>query len=170
MLFGVVILVFLLMVSFLLLVNALTQRTLKPLLILVLIWGVPAGLWSIINFVDEMQRPIRLTKNDIIGEYHIDTTFYPGVNARWQYKHYVIQITKDSLLLLCLNDSGKPMAVFRNKIKYTYGPPDKWEIDGTPGHHIITHHPTLYRSHTRFYYVFHSTRFGNMFFRKVEVD
>ncbi len=134
------------------------------------------GLWVltisviILNLIVDYNRtPIRLTKNDIVGEYRIDTTFYPGANAKWQYDHYKFYITnKDSILFVEMKEKEIPRTIHKHKIKYSNIPPNLWSIVADTTHHIIRNQPTLYRGHYKFYYVFHSEKFGNMFFRKLQ--
>ncbi len=121
------------------------------------------------GFLQRIRTPLKLTKQDIIGEYKIDTTFYRGNNARWQYAHYYFSINQsDSLQLSVLDKTGKTAQIYKHKINYSAGPPDLWSIADTGSvYHVIKNKPTLYRSHDRFYYVLHSEKFGNMFFRKI---
>jgi hypothetical protein len=134
------------------------------------------GLWVltisviILNLIVDYNRtPIRLTKNDIVGEYRIDTTFYPGANAKWQYDHYKFYITnKDSILFIVMKEKEIPRTIYKHKIKYSKIPPKLWSVVADTTHHLIRNQPTLYRGHDKFYYVFHSEKFGNMFFRKLQ--
>jgi hypothetical protein len=134
------------------------------------------GLWVltisviILNLIVDYNRtPIRLTKNDIVGEYRIDTTFYPGANAKWQYDHYKFYITnKDSILFIVMKEKEIPRTIYKHKIKYSKIPPKLWSVVADTTHHLILNQPTLYRGHDKFYYVFHSEKFGNMFFRKLQ--
>lgn len=108
-----------------------------------------------------------MIKENVIGEYRIDKDFYPGVNAEWQFAHYKFFITKeDEIIFICMNDKGNTRKIFKHKISYIDGPPALWKIQSDSTHHIIQNQPTLYRSHNDFYYVFNSTKYGNMFFRK----
>jgi hypothetical protein len=121
------------------------------------------------RIADHYRTPIRLTKHDIVGEYRIDTTFFPGTNANWQYNHYKFYITdKDSILFVVMKENEIPRTFYKHRIKYSDGPPDLWSIVANSTHHVIKNQPTLYRGHDKFYYVFHSDKFGNMFFRKLE--
>ena len=108
------------------------------------------------------EKPIRLTKEDIVGKYEVDTDFYPGLNANWQHNNYSFEITKNDKFIL--NHSNGSQLSF--DISWSSGPPFLWSIKN-PNHQIISNQVTLYRSHFNFYYVFKSSKWGNMFFRKV---
>lgn len=152
-----------------LLVYFFVEKKKSTLIILAGVWGLTIIVINVISIADHYQRPIRLTKHDIVGEYRIDTKFFPGTNAKWQYEHYKFYITdKDSILFMVLKEKGMPGALYKHKIKYSDGPPDLWSIIADSTHHVIRNKPTLYRGHDKFYYVFHSEKFGNMFFRKTE--
>lgn len=109
---------------------------------------------------------IRLTKQDIIGDYKIDTTFYPGKNAKWQYEHYRFTITGSDSLYFYITHKDTIAKTIKVKLKFSNGPPDLWRVDGITAYHVIKYPPTLYRGYNKFYYVFHSDMYGNMFFRK----
>ncbi len=89
------------------------------------------GLWVlaisviILNLIVDYNRtPIRLTKNDIVGEYRIDKTFFPGTNAKWQYDLYKFYITnKDSILFVVMKEKEIPRTIYKHKIKYSNIPP-----------------------------------------------
>lgn len=133
------------------------------------LWGLTFGVFILGSIADHYRTPIRLTKQKIVGEYRIDTTFFPGKNANWQFNHYKFYITdKDSILFVVMKENGIPRAIYKHRIKYSDGPPDMWSIVADSTHHIIRNQPTLYRGHDKFYYVFESDKFGNMFFRKLE--
>ena len=130
---------------------------------------VLAILIIVITFIGNRYRtPIRLTAHKIIGEYRIDKNFYPGKNADWQYDHYRFTITKTDSIYFYVTNKDTVLQAFKGKIKYSIGPPDLWIIQIDSSHQIIKHPPTLYRSHKKFYYVFKSDLYGNMFFRKQE--
>jgi hypothetical protein len=131
------------------------------------LWGFTILVFIFGSIADHYRKPIRLSKQDIIGEYRIDKTFFPGKDANWQYKHFKFYITnKDSILFLIMKEKGIPLAFYKHKINYSDGPPALWEINTDSTHHILKNQPTLYRGHDKFYYVFHSEKYGNMFFRK----
>ena len=138
------------------------------LVFLCAVWALPILFFLLSGIILGDRSPILLTKQDIIGEYKIDTNFFPGMNARWQYEHYQFFITqKDSIVFMALKRKEVAKKYYKHKIKYSSGPPDLWMIEAGSTNHIIQHQPTLFRGHNKFYYVFHSDKFGNMFFRKV---
>ena len=113
---------------------------------------------------------ITFSKEHVIGSYQIDTNFYPGKNADWQNEHFRFEITADDKFVLYerLKDGSERQYV--NDVKWNYGPPYHWSLNIVNGHHVIDPQPLLIRSlnNRRFYYVFKSEKFGNMFFRKVK--
>ena len=137
------------------------------LTILGAIWGLTILVFIASVISDHYRAPIRLTKSEIIGDYRIDTNFYKGTNAKWQYEHYKFTISpNDSIYFFVINkDTVKKM--FKGKLKYSSGPPDLWTIQSMTTYHVIKYPPILYRGHNKFYYVFKSDIYGNMFFRKV---
>jgi hypothetical protein len=143
-----------------------TKRVIA-LKILGMLWGSAILIFAISSVIGNRRMPIRLTKEDIVGEYRIDTTFFPGANARWQYDHYKFFITgNDSIHFIVMKEKEIPIQVYRHRITYTAGPPALWSIVADTSDHLINQ-PILYRGHNKFYYVFRSKKFGNMFFRKV---
>ncbi len=144
-----------------------TQKKIA-LIILGGLWGLTILVFILGSIADHHRTPIRLTKHNIVGEYRIDTTFFPGKNATWQYEHYKFYITdKDSILFVVMKEKEIPQTFYKHKIEYSDGPPDLWTIVADSTHHIIRNQPTLYRGHDKYYYVFHSDKFGNVFFRKL---
>ncbi len=141
----------------------------KALYALGILWGMVFLLILLAFALDQRRRPIQLTKADFVGDYRIDTTFYPGRNARWQYHRFAFRILEsDSILFLAINDKGTRINVFRHEILVGDGSHYFWNVLADTTSHVIRHPPTLYRSHSRFYFVFRSDRYGNMFFRKVD--
>jgi hypothetical protein len=115
------------------------------------IWGF-AFLIVVTGLInDYYSQPIRLTKTDIIGDYRIDTNFFTRKNAKWQYDHYRFTITR-----------------YKEKIVYSSGPPDMWKVQNGTAYQVLKYPPKLFRGHKKFYYVFKSDYYGNMFFRKVD--
>lgn len=133
------------------------------------LFGLTILVFILGSIADYYRTPIRLTKHDIVGEYRIDTTFYPGTNASWQYDHFKFYITKkNNIIFVSMKEKEIPKTFYKHRIKYSEGPPDLWSVVSDSTHHIIKNQPTLYRGHDKFYYVFHSDKFGNVFFRKIE--
>jgi hypothetical protein len=134
--------------------------------IAVLLLGYVA--YAAILWLNKPKPPLRLAKADIVGEYRIDTTFYPGYQARWQYKHFMFKITaSDSIDFTEMGDMGFPRKHLQLPISYNPSNPMLWRIEGKFWHHVLNGQPILFRGPERFYYVFHSEDFGNMFFRRV---
>ena len=113
---------------------------------------------------------ITFSKEHVVGSYQIDTTFYPGKNADWQNEIYRFDITANDKFILYEKLKDGTERKYINNIKWNYGPPFHWSLNIINDHHVIDPRPQLHRSlnNRKFYYVFESERFGNMFFRKVK--
>jgi hypothetical protein len=154
--------------------------------ILILLWLVTRRkmwikafvyIWSSIIFVAFLMYTIHwITKKTepnidaIRGKYVIDRNQFPGKQADWQYDHFQFEITDDDSFIFYETEKDKIVRTYRGKIEYS-------EYDNTPKirlvfngqrHHIIADNPTLYRNTWSFYYVFHSEKFNNVFFKKGE--
>ncbi len=159
----------LLLLSVALLLYFLFVKEKKALYALGILWGMVFLLIPFSLLMDNYRQPISLTKADFVGDYRIDTTFYPGRNARWQYDRFGFRILEsDSIIFVEINDKGTRTKLHRHRIKINDVHPSFWSVIAETTSHVIQKPPTLYRGHTRFYYVFRSDRYGNMFFRKVD--
>lgn len=154
------------LISLVLLIGFIIARKRKYLIALAIMWLLVIGGYATLSTIARLKRPIRLKQKDIYGDYRIDTNFYPGANARWQYNRYRFTITdKDSLLLNTYDIYGRLQSTYGYKIRHSSSRFGAWNADSAK-HHLLYHSPTLYRSHSSYYYVLKSTRYGNMFFRK----
>ncbi len=111
----------------------------------------------------------KVNRGKIIGEYHIDTTFFPGENATWQKKHFrfVINDNDEFIFYSRLKDGNELQYLGEVSWRYGRNRADRWSLNMSKSHHVIDPSPTLYRGKGKFYYVFKSKHFGNMFFRKI---
>lgn len=151
-----------------LLVYFFTSKKKIALTILGAIWGLTILVFISAIISDHYRTPIKLTKSDIIWDYHIDTNFFSGTNAKWQYEHYKFTITPTDSIHFFVTNNDTIKKMFKGKLKYSSGPPYLWTIQSDTTNHVIKSPPTLFRGHNKFYYVFKSDIFGNMFFRKVK--
>jgi hypothetical protein len=143
-----------------------TKKT-KALKILAIVWLLTIIIIATGIIADHYRTPIRLTKADIIGDYLIDTNFFTGTNAKWQYGHYRFTITPTDTIIFYITNKDTIVKTFKEKIVYSSGPPDLWKVENDTAYHVIKYSPTLFRGHNKFYYVFKSDHYGNMFFRKI---
>jgi hypothetical protein len=161
---------------------SLVKKKAKPALFVVGGWGLFALIIQIRIWVVDYYKPMPLTKADIEGVYRIDTSFYPGANARWQYEHILFTIDSN-LYKVKIRYDGEGQKVFNDYVYWKqYSTPQLWQF-GRGSRGITTDakltfrivpdsvmilgcQPILYRSHNRFYYVFENTPWGNLFFRK----
>jgi hypothetical protein len=158
----------LLLITFGLIVYAIARQSWKPLGIVILIWAATCLLLFFAILAEGYRKPIPLSKADIVGHYQIDTTFYTGKNARWQYNHYRFTISSGDSLYFQVFNNDTIIKSFQEKIKYSSGPPVLWQLENDSVYHVINHAPTLFRGRKKFYYVFYSDYYGSMFFRKID--
>jgi hypothetical protein len=144
-----------------------TKKT-KALKILGIVWLLTIIIIMTGIIADHYRTPIRLTKADIIGDYRIDTNLFPGTNSKWQYDHYWFTITPNDTIIFHVTNKDTIIKTFKEKIVYSSGPPDLWKVQNDTAYHVLECPPTLFRGHKKFYYVFKSDYYGNMFFRKAD--
>lgn len=135
---------------------------------LALIWLPLAGLVLLgaVNWFFTAKKELR--REDIYGEYVIDRTKYPGRQADWQYNHFRFEITEQGRLLFHVTEQARIVKTYVGRASFleAYRQPRLvLQLEG-PSHHIVSAAPTLYRTPFSFYYVFHSPKFGNVFFTK----
>ncbi len=148
-----------------------------PIFVLFALWGLFIFGIGILWFAEPYFKPMILTQKDIIGNYVIDTDKFPGTQADWQYENFKFTITENKKLIFKSRIYDNVWKSDTVTISYSTG---YYDLDmkeycnrnlrvhsDSASHHIIRDNPTLYRqSFGRFYYVFKSEKFGNVFFRK----
>ena len=136
--------------------------------ILGLIWLGIFGLIFLGAIIHFFTGKKEVDRDDIYGKYIIDRTKFPGKQADWQYDHFRFEITKQNEFLFHLTDKERITKTYKGTVEFLKAyirPRVVLHVD-TPRHHIIEDKPTLYRTVSSFYYVFHSPEFGNVFFTK----
>ncbi|MBF7073585.1 hypothetical protein ISG33_09285 [Glaciecola sp. MH2013] len=109
-----------------------------------------------------------ITKDRIVGSYSIDINFYPGSDATWQKEHFSFEITENDKFLFHEKLKDGNIKTIKGSIEYyRNAPPFLFRIHLEEYHPLIDEYPSLYRGNRKFYYVFES-KFGNMFYRKVD--
>ena len=123
----------------------------------------PFPLILILFIVGFIFEPVSPDRGDIIGHYEIDRDQFPGPRADWQHQIYSFEIDDQNLVL---RDQ-------RTKTIWTY--PIEWfDADGyhwrfsneEERHHMLREGPTIVRESFGHYYVFESSLYGNVFFKK----
>jgi hypothetical protein len=130
--------------------------------------------WVGLSFYAKMNSKIEISKKHVYGKYVVDQTKYSKKHAAWQYETFSLEITRDNLieadfLTLFIWDKGQIVGTHRRKIEFIAEYKNRWRFEtenDTTTHHIIASTPTLYRHIGYFNYVFESSRFGNVFFKK----
>ena len=133
-----------------------------------IIWLTVGGLVAFVLVLHFFFDKKEISHADILGEYVIDRRQFPGKQADWQYNHFRFEITPQQRLLFHRTDGERIIQTYTGRIKFLEAyklPRTIWRAD-SPSYHIIRHTPTLYRTPFSLYYVFDSTRFGNVFFTK----
>ena len=132
-------------------------------LVLFLITGL-----IIILVARRVNRKVELDRDDVYGEYIIDTTQFYGEQAKWQYNHYRFEIKRNNKILFHLTDKNKIVKTYIGTIEFLegYKHPRIVVHFKDPVYHIVRDNPTLYKEMWSFYYVFNSSKFGNVFFKK----
>jgi hypothetical protein len=84
------------------------------------------------------------------------------------YDHYRFEITEKNEFIFYLIEKDKIKKTFKGTVEFleTYKQPRIIIKVSNPTYHIIEEKPTLYRTIWSFYYVFHSPKYGNVFFTK----
>ncbi|MBN1252706.1 MAG: hypothetical protein JXR51_04085 [Bacteroidales bacterium] len=168
MIFTLIVFPLLIILTIIFFVAFIKTRKKSFVLIILSIWVFVIASILFLSIIIQNDRPIRLKKADIIGEYRIDTNFYRGKNARWQYNHFNFQITDNEEFIFTVLNESKQNKVYKGCIIWKLGPPDIWTVEmNNSTHHVIANKPVLYRSHEKFYYVFKSKYWNNLFFRKI---
>ena len=109
-----------------------------------------------------------IEKDDIVGNYVINRNKCSGKQADWQYNNYRFKITQDDKIYFYITNKEQIIKTVKGNVTYThtsFSPHIKIEVE-EPRFHILAENPTLYREIWSFYYVFESSKFGNMFFIK----
>ncbi|KAF2507986.1 hypothetical protein EYY60_18755 [Flavobacterium zhairuonense] len=115
-----------------------------------------------------INKKTEVDKNDVYGEYVIDTTHFYGKQAKWQYNHFRFEIKRNNKVVFQLTEQNKIVKSYAGSVEFLEGyirPRIIFHFKD-PVHHIVKENPTLYRDMWSFYYVFNSSKFGNVFFKK----
>jgi hypothetical protein len=107
-------------------------------------------------------RPVEPDRDDIIGQYEISRSKWPGKNADWQHETYTLEITGSHAIVR----DARTKTVWKYRIEWS-DITHRWGFaDSTRRHHIVANGPTLYRGRFGHHYVFQSPLYGNVFFEK----
>jgi hypothetical protein len=118
--------------------------------------------------LDLFNSRMTLTKDNIYGSYVINRNKCSGKQADWQYNHYRFKITEDNKIFFYITEKENIIKTIEGTVAFNGGhtsPQIKLDFE-EPKFHVLQQNPTLYREIWTFYYVFESSKFGNMFFTK----
>lgn len=143
--------------------------------LLVYFWGGMFLIWLSSLAVQPFFQKKVLKKSDLYGEYVIDRDFFPGKQADWQYNHFRFEIKENDSIFFYETQGKEIIKTYRGVISTlpVYKSARLVIKMESPGHHILSENPTIYREVWGFYLVFKSLKFYNVFFRKgkwVEID
>lgn len=120
----------------------------------------------IIAFVIEpISRKMKVDQTNIYGEYIIDRSKYPGRQADWQYNSFKFELRSNHKLYFYEMENGQVTKMSIIPIYFCI-PNHLVLVKDSTNHHIVSDNPTLYRETFSFYYVFKSSKFGNVFFKR----
>lgn len=136
--------------------------------ILAITWGCVIAVFILSGVTNFFTSKKQIDRNDIYGTYVIDRDMFKGGQTDWQYNHFRFEITRQNQFLFHTTDNEKIIKTFKGRVSFidSYASPRLVIAIDTPTHHVIDTQPTLYRFPFSFYYVFHSPKFGNVFFTK----
>lgn len=107
-----------------------------------------------------------INRDRIVGVYRIDTQFYPGSNADWQYDHFSFEIQENDNFIFREKLKDGSIKIKKGRVEwYRRSSPMLFRIN--IDHDLVDKYPALYRGNRKFYFVF-ETKFGNMFYRKID--
>ncbi len=108
-------------------------------------------------------NPTVPTRSEIIGDYEIDRSRYPGPNADWQHANYALKITDSEVILT----DARSSKVWKSHIDWFDDPAYRWKFLGSrKRHHLLAEGPAIIRDSFSYYYVFRSPLYGDVFFTK----
>lgn len=113
---------------------------------------------------------VELDEEDYRGSYIVDRSFFPGVQADWQYNRYRFEIKENDSIFFYCTDGRQILKTYKGIVS-TISPSGSARLIlnmESPVHHIVSSNPTTYRSAWNFYLTFNSQKFNNVFFRKGE--
>src|SRR5690606_2685813 len=131
-------------------------------------------LWSflfliilMVPILKRLHRKMEPEREDIYGTYCIDTTKFPGKQAKWQYEHIFFEIFPNDSIYFYETEGERIIRTHTGSIRFhpAYRRP-RLIVTMDTAFHITEQNPTLYRTTWDFYYVFDSRLWGNMFFKK----
>jgi hypothetical protein len=120
-------------------------------------------LFLVASIAHLLLRPVDLDRSDVIGQYEIDRSRYPGKQADWQHATYSLRITRSSAIVRDSRTSTK----WEYPIIWYHQPDYRWTFrDAGKRHHMVAEGPDLYRQRSGYHYVFKSPLYGDVFFIK----
>ena len=135
---------------------------------LAIIWVTIFGLILLSFILRWFTEKTILDKKDYYGEYIVNRDYFPGKQADWQYNNFRFEIKNNDSIYFYVTDEEKILKTYRGTITTTQSYNSERLIIrmDQPKHHILISNPTTYRSAWRFYLVFYSPKFNNLYFKK----
>ncbi len=135
---------------------------------LAIAWAGILGLVLFSTLARALTSKVILNKEDYYGNYVVKRDYFSGKQADWQYSSFRFEIKRNDSIYFHVTHGAKIIKTFRGIVETPAAYRSK-RLDitmQTPTHHIVTDDPTTYRGIWSFYLVFHSAKFGNVFFEK----
>ncbi len=126
------------------------------------------GLALLSNIVQWLTAKTKLNKKDYYGQYIVNRTYFKGKQADWQYESFRFEIKDNDSIYFYVTNKEEILKTYRGIITTTTSSNSERLIINMeqPTHHIMTSNPTTYRSAWKFYLVFYSQKFNNVYFKK----
>jgi len=168
--FAGVVLVFLLFITFSLLLLWVSSRRRIFVELLVAIWGTLLAIAIVSGISSLLAADKILEKEDYYGQYIVNRNYFPGKQADWQYDSFRFEIKDNDSIYFYVVEKQEIVQVFKGTISAIKPTVSERLVlhMAQPTHHILSDNPTTYRTARGFYLVFNSPKFGNVFFTKGE--
>jgi hypothetical protein len=166
--FNLLILLVILPITIILLIVWFITRKVLYGRVLGIVWLMILGLCILAWTTQALTGKKKLKKNDFYGHYIINRNYFPGKDADWQYDSFQFEIKDNDTFYFHIMDAGKIVKTINGTIQ-TVKPYQSQRLIlnvRQPRSHIIDSIPTIYRDSWNFYLVFHSPKFGNMYYMK----
>lgn len=151
----------------LLLIWALTQKSILGKT-LAYIWLSILGLILFSTMLQWLTAKTVLTKKDYYGSYIVNRSYFKGKQSDWQYDTFRFEIKENDSIFFYVTNKETILKTYQGTVTTTNNFNSERLIINIeqPTHHIMNSNPTTYRSAWRFYLVFYSPKFNNVYFKK----
>ena len=138
-------------------------------IIIGIIWLSIFGLVMLTHAIIWLNAPTSIKKKDYYGEYVVNRKYFRGSQADWQYDNFRFEIKDNVSIYFYVTNQAKIIKTYKGKINIVKAINHERltiEMD-EPIHHILVDNPIISRKAWDFQLVFYSTKFHNVFLKKV---